>query len=79
MGVKKMAAYRRSLLLVLLRNVSENEEDSCSLGLVEGTYISSNHSSPVEFGENYEIKEYSKLLGEDEKEAGILRSTKDQF
>ena len=51
-----MVAFRRSLSLVLLRNVSESEEDSCSLGLDEGTDISSNHSSPVEFGENSEVK-----------------------
>ena len=50
-GCKKMAAYRRSLLLVLLRNVSENEEDSCSLGLDEGTDTSSKRPSPVEFDE----------------------------
>lgn len=50
-GCKKMAQFRRTLRPVLLRNVAEIEEDSCSVSLDEGTDKSSNCSSPVEFGE----------------------------
>ena len=73
-SVKKMAAFRRTLLPVLPGNVSQAEQDSCSLGLDEGTVISSNRSSPVECGEKSGVKEDSESLGEDQKEAGNSRS-----
>ena len=46
-------------------NVSEAEEDSCSLDLDEGTEISSNRSSLDEFGEKSEVEEDSESFGED--------------
>ena len=51
-----MAALRRILPPVLPGNVSEAEEDSCLLGLHKGTVISSNRSSPAEFGEKSEVE-----------------------
>ena len=53
---KKKAAFRKTLPLVAPGNVSEAEENSCSLGLDEGTNVSSNRSSPVEFGEKSEVE-----------------------
>ena len=71
---KQMAAFRRTVLPVLSGNVSEAEEDSCSLDPDGGTDISSNRSSPVEFGAKLEVEEDSESFGEDEKEAGNARS-----
>jgi len=48
-------------------NVSETEEDFCSVDLDEGTDIGSNHSSPVEFGGKSEVEEDSESLGGDKK------------
>ena len=56
-------------------NVSVAEEDSCFLDPDGGTDITSNHSSPVEFGEKSEVEEDSESFGEDEtEEAGNARS-----
>jgi len=66
---KKIAAFRRTQLPPFLPgNVSEAEEDSCSLDLDEGTDVSSNCSSLVEFGEKLEVEEESESLGEYKKE-----------
>jgi len=64
---KKMAVFRRTLPPVLPGNVSETEEDFCSVDLDEGTDIGSNHSSPVEFGGKSEVEEDSESLGGDKK------------
>ena len=68
-----MAAFRRTVP-VIPGNVSVAEEDSCFLDPDGGTGISSNRSSPVEFGEKSEVEEDSKSFGEDEKEAGNATS-----
>ena len=68
-----MAAFKTTLP-VIPGNVSVAEEDSCFLDPDGGTDISSNRSSPVEFGEKSEVEEDSESLGEDEKEAGNARS-----
>ena len=62
------------MLYVIPGNVSVAEEDSCFLDPDGGTDISSNCSSPVEFGEKSEVEEDSESFGEDEKEAGNARS-----
>lgn len=71
---KNMVAFRRTLLPVLPGNVSEAKEDFCLLDPQRGTDISSNCSSPVEFGARSEVEEDIKLLIEDEKEAGNATS-----
>ena len=68
-----MAAFRRTLPSVLPGNVSEVEEDSCSLDPDGGTDKSSNRLSPVEFGEKSEVNKDGESLGEDEKEAENAR------
>ena len=73
-STKKMAAFKRTLPPVLPGNVSDAEVDSCSLGLDEGTDISSNCSSPAEFVEKSEVEEDSESLGEEEVEVKNSRS-----
>ena len=66
--VKKMGLFGRTRLPVL----------PWLLGLNEGTDISSNRSSPVDFGEKLEVEKDSKSLGEYKKETGISRSNSRQ-